>query len=312
MDGLPQNLAVLSGTTATLTCEASTDVGVRIMWLEYAFDPATPRLISDGIAVTPGHPEAARYSILQTRPTQFDLVISPTVLADGGRYICMDAQDGLPNVYRGNAELVIIGRPNHSQLFQHISPGFDEVMNSWEHCIFLISFLIQLIFINQFLHHSIVLFLSFPLPKLNPSNLLFIGEPSGLDSMFPSSRSPSLVSFILFPSSCPLLLFSSSLFPYFVPFSCLLLVFISSSFSLLVPLLWSLFIPLLLFLFSCSLPLAPPLVPHFLFSFSIVPIHLFPSSSCSPPFVPSSYSHFACSFLLLFPLGPLYRHREAI
>lgn len=112
---LPLNDAVLVGSTVILVCEASDAPPVsRINWYELV-TTGSPQLISDNDQITGGHPNAARYSILQTTPTEFHLEIRDVVLGDGGTYACVDSQSGPPNSYIGQAELMVIeAHPNCS------------------------------------------------------------------------------------------------------------------------------------------------------------------------------------------------------
>jgi hypothetical protein len=103
---MPANTACLIGDTVQLNCESDSEVPiVRIQWYEYTTGGG--RLISDNAVVSPGHPNAARYSIIQTTTTTFTLQINNVVFEDGGTYACMDSNSGPGSPYRGQAELIV-------------------------------------------------------------------------------------------------------------------------------------------------------------------------------------------------------------
>jgi hypothetical protein len=109
----PQNLAALVGSTVTFVCEMETSLS-RVNWYELATS-GNPQIISEDDRILPGHPNGARYSIVQATPTQFYLEIRNITLQDGGSYACVNSLSGPPNPYIGQAELVVIGaNPNCS------------------------------------------------------------------------------------------------------------------------------------------------------------------------------------------------------
>jgi len=79
----------------------------RVLWNEFATNPGGP-IISDNRTIGPGHPNAARYSILGEDP-YFILEIRDLTLADGGTYLCQDINDVQSNLVRAYAELVVLG-----------------------------------------------------------------------------------------------------------------------------------------------------------------------------------------------------------
>jgi hypothetical protein len=105
---LPQNVAVLAGDDVTFTCWADSNTTSRVLWYEFAY-ALGGAIISDGALCSPSHPQAARYSIVHERPEQYDLMIHNVTLNDGGMYMCQDVNSMPPAVFRGYAELVVIG-----------------------------------------------------------------------------------------------------------------------------------------------------------------------------------------------------------
>lgn len=106
LEVVPINVAVYLGDNVTLTCAAVDDDFYRIQWLEFPYTGGD--VISDGVAINPGHPQAARYTILQPTPQTFNLHIRDVQWADAGKYHCEDVFNGLPTVYRGSAQLIVI------------------------------------------------------------------------------------------------------------------------------------------------------------------------------------------------------------
>lgn len=107
---LPLNSAVLAGSDATLNCRAADPPPTsNVEWGEYVWNgDGSYGIISDGVVVNPGHPEADRYAIVNDDPTQFDLNILNTTTRDGGTYVCQDINDSPPNTNIGSAELVVL------------------------------------------------------------------------------------------------------------------------------------------------------------------------------------------------------------
>lgn len=105
----PQNAAVVQGSNVTLNCSADNMTSPpRIMWAEFASNPVAGSIVSDGPLVLPGHPQAARFEIINDDPLQYDLFIMDTVIADGGRYYCQDVNDGPPSQYAAGGQLIIL------------------------------------------------------------------------------------------------------------------------------------------------------------------------------------------------------------
>jgi len=113
---LPKNIAALVGETVQIVCEVTNPPPVsRVNWYEFVTVPGNPQIVSDNEVVTPGHPNSARYSIIQGMDTRFYLEIRDVRLSDGGTYACVDSQSGPPNTYFGQAELIVIAaHPNCS------------------------------------------------------------------------------------------------------------------------------------------------------------------------------------------------------
>lgn len=113
---LPQNEAVMVGSTVLLICESvSPPPSSRINWYELVTVPGNPQIVSDNELITPGHVNADRYDIIRVNENQFYLEIKDVRIEDGGTYACVDSQSGPPNVYLGQAELVVIAAsPNCS------------------------------------------------------------------------------------------------------------------------------------------------------------------------------------------------------
>jgi len=72
------------------------------------------QLISDNEFLLPSHPNSARYTIVHNSPTEFFLEIRDVTLADGGSYVCLNGNSGPPEVFSGQAELIVLDteRPN--------------------------------------------------------------------------------------------------------------------------------------------------------------------------------------------------------
>ena len=101
----PQNDAIMLGNPVTLGCEADT-IDARVVWTEYMTN-VNGAQITDGPNIAPGHPNRDHYQVVQPTPTTFDLFISGTLPADGGRYECADIYTAGDRNY---AELVLLGR----------------------------------------------------------------------------------------------------------------------------------------------------------------------------------------------------------
>jgi len=111
---LPINTAAMERATVTLHCEVVDFQVSRVHWFEYASNP-NGQMISDGGAILPSHPNALRYTIVKTTQNTFDLQIHNLSIADGGTYVCMDENNGPPNTYSGQAELIVLAAaPNCS------------------------------------------------------------------------------------------------------------------------------------------------------------------------------------------------------
>jgi hypothetical protein len=110
----PLNEYGMVGSTVHLICVATIAPPVsRILWYEFA-STGTGQVISDNNQILPSHPNAARYRIVQVGgPTEFFLEINDLRLTDGGAYACADIQSGPPEVYSGQAELIVLqSNPN--------------------------------------------------------------------------------------------------------------------------------------------------------------------------------------------------------
>jgi len=113
----PQNLHAVEGDTIELVCEVGEAPPVsRVNWFEFV-TAVTGQAISDNAVILPSHPNSARYRIIQNTTTHFYLEISNVSLSDGGTYVCRDSQSGPPDVFTGQAELVVIAaEPNCTNL----------------------------------------------------------------------------------------------------------------------------------------------------------------------------------------------------
>jgi hypothetical protein len=109
LTGFPVNAHAVVGGTVTLTCEASIPTPFsRVQWFEFNTIPDNAQMISDTENLLPSHPNYARYELVLTSPTTFNLRIHSVMPQDGGSYICRDAQS-TPDVGQGQAELVVLG-----------------------------------------------------------------------------------------------------------------------------------------------------------------------------------------------------------
>lgn len=122
---LPINTVVMAGSdTVVLTCAATSVPASRIMWTEFATDDLGT-VISDNRNILASHPNAARYTILGT-DNVFNLQISNISLADGGRYLCQDIQGSPPAVFRGSADLIVLGSDTVCEEFHTITGSVIE------------------------------------------------------------------------------------------------------------------------------------------------------------------------------------------
>ena len=109
---LPINTVAEAGGGVTLTCGVvDSFVPHSVQWFEFAYHP-TGGLISDNEIVL-GHPEAARYTIINDVPGHYNLHISDVRLADGGMYTCIDTQTSAVNKRQHSASLTVVqAEPN--------------------------------------------------------------------------------------------------------------------------------------------------------------------------------------------------------
>lgn len=103
---LPDNDAVLVGSTVVLRCSTQSATA-RIMWHEFA-SSSGGMVVSDGKNIIQSHPNAGRYSIIGDA-LDYYLQITNVQVSDGGTYLCQDITAGPPDVFRGYAELVVLG-----------------------------------------------------------------------------------------------------------------------------------------------------------------------------------------------------------
>jgi len=106
LETVPENDAVLAGSTVVLHCSARAGAVARVMWTEFVVNDAG-MVVSDNRNILPSHPKAARFSILGTG-LDFHLQISNVTVADGGKYLCQDINGSPPDVFRGSAELIVL------------------------------------------------------------------------------------------------------------------------------------------------------------------------------------------------------------
>jgi len=106
LDTVPTNIAALAGSTVTFSCAAADlPTTVRIIWREYATNSGG-QTVSDGKAINPTHPNAARYTITGS-DLEFNLQITDVRASDGGLYFCEDI-NGPTSTSRGYAELIVL------------------------------------------------------------------------------------------------------------------------------------------------------------------------------------------------------------
>lgn len=88
---LPINTVAVVGTSVELRCGVLNPLAPHsVQWTEFAHN-GNGSLISDNGDIL-GHPEAARYTIINDIPGHYNLRISNVEFADGGVYLCQDAQ----------------------------------------------------------------------------------------------------------------------------------------------------------------------------------------------------------------------------
>ena len=102
----PENVAVLTAETTTLTC--STNDNANIRWYEYVTNPSGV-LISDGKTLQPSHPNFDRYELVHTDLKTFSLKIRNINVNDAGYYQCQDSKAVSSSTVRRGAQLVVIG-----------------------------------------------------------------------------------------------------------------------------------------------------------------------------------------------------------
>jgi len=103
----PLNNVAIVGETAVLVCEAAlAPPSSRILWGEFISNSAAS-IISDNEFLL-AHPNRDRYRIIHETLTQFHLEISNVTLADGGTYVCQNTLASPPQVYRGEAQLIVL------------------------------------------------------------------------------------------------------------------------------------------------------------------------------------------------------------
>jgi hypothetical protein len=108
---LPRNTVAQEGSTVVLTCGVlNSAISHSVQWTEFAYNE-NGNLISDNDFIL-GHPEASRYSIINTVPGYYDLQISNVRLSDGGVYLCQDAQTSAALKRQHAASLTIMGATN--------------------------------------------------------------------------------------------------------------------------------------------------------------------------------------------------------
>lgn len=104
---LPMNMVAVVGTSVTISCAVegpSTQHSVE--WVEYAYNPNGNPISSNEFVGN--HPEAARYTIIHGDQYEYSLRIDPVVFADGGTYLCRDAQAPAIAKRQHSMELTII------------------------------------------------------------------------------------------------------------------------------------------------------------------------------------------------------------
>jgi len=112
----PFNVACIVGGTVTLICESDLPMGEsRVQWYEYAYSPSGGIISENNVILNITH--GARYRIIHDRDTQFDLEISDLLITDGGTYRCRDSNDGPPNFYYRQADLIVLGKYLRNKLF---------------------------------------------------------------------------------------------------------------------------------------------------------------------------------------------------
>jgi len=100
----PLNWGGYQGALIPLDCAA--DAADRVQWHEFV-TTSLGGIISDGNVLSPGHPNALRYHLAfdnSSDPYWYNLSISESLTADGGRYECSDET----TLSRQQAEVVVI------------------------------------------------------------------------------------------------------------------------------------------------------------------------------------------------------------
>lgn len=107
---LPINTVAVVGDSVELRCGIVNPlVAHSVQWTEFAYNP-NGNLISDNNDIL-GHPEAARYTIINDIDGHYNLRISNVVYEDGGVYLCQDVQTN-PVLKRQHAAALTIVAPD--------------------------------------------------------------------------------------------------------------------------------------------------------------------------------------------------------
>jgi hypothetical protein len=109
---LPLNMVVVEGQAVTLRCSvADHTLPHSVQWWEFAY-ASLGSPISNNLVIG-SHPQAARYTIVQSQVGEYDLRISPSVLADGGTYQCRDANAPTVEKWRHSNQVTVVTEPTN-------------------------------------------------------------------------------------------------------------------------------------------------------------------------------------------------------
>lgn len=103
----PDNVAVFTGESVSLSCVTDGVANANVRWWEFV-SSSTGVLISDGSLLMPSHPNYLRYELIMDGARTFNLKINNVTLLDAGYYQCQDSNAAPPSTQLLGAQLVVI------------------------------------------------------------------------------------------------------------------------------------------------------------------------------------------------------------